>query len=59
MTKQGSSCSKLTLVAPEDDEEDVNKASTSLAVALEIGADAVVVVVLSRPDGIFTLKKQH
>lgn len=51
MTKQGSSCSKLHLVAPEDDEEDVNKTSASLAAALKIGVDAVVVVVLSRPDG--------
>lgn len=49
----------MHLVAPEDNEEDVNKASASLAAALKSDADAVVMVVLSRPDGIFTLKKQH
>lgn len=45
----------LPLNVKEEDEEEIQEASTCLAGAKEIRMDAAVVTLLAEPDGIFTI----
>lgn len=50
--KAGSNCCKLTLKVTEEDEEEFQEAAAS-----NISVEAAIAALLSKPDGIFTLKR--
>lgn len=59
LRKPGNSYCKLPLETTEEDKEERQEVTTSLAAAEEISADAAVAAALSEPDCIFTIKEHH
>lgn len=56
-TKAGSNCCNLPPEAPEEDEEETQEMTMSLADANEISIDAALMEVLLVADGVLTLKE--
>lgn len=56
-TKAGSNCCNLPLEGPEENEEETQEMTTSLADANEISIDAALTEVLLVADGVLTLKE--
>lgn len=57
--KAGSDHGKLPLKTTEEDEEEIEEATVSLAAAKQPCVDAAVAELLPEPDGVFTWKQEQ